>query len=166
MVAILSALSPVPLITTPPPTAAVAPPSTAVRTAVTVQVAPDPFVAEPDPLAGFSGTFRCRFATAGRVTPCCPDATSTLSQFWTGWNLAVADYVAGREGGCREAIINSSGCVGWFQLCGWNCNGPCTNGYANAEKAYWLWQQFGWCSTGSWYLAGDPVTGRGGVACD
>lgn len=120
---------------------------------------------EADPLAEFHGTFACRFATAGRVTPCCPDATKTLALFWTGYDLAVADYIAGREGGCREGIINSSGCIGWFQLCGWKCDGPCTSGYANAEKARWLFDQFGWCSTASWYLAGDRVTGHGGVAC-
>jgi hypothetical protein len=125
-----------------------------------VHCAPD-----ADPLAEFHGTFACRFATAGRVTPCCPDATKTLALFWTGWDLAVADYIAGREGGCRDAIINSSGCIGWFQLCGWKCDGPCTTGYNNAEKARWLFDQFGWCSTASWYLAGDRVTGRGGAAC-
>lgn len=114
----------------------------------------------PDPLEGLYGRYSCRFATAGRVTPCCPDAISTLAQFWSGSDLAIADYIAGREGGCQEAIINSSGCIGWFQLCGWKCNGPCTVGYNNAAKALELQQQYGWCSTASWYLRGDPVTGH------
>jgi hypothetical protein len=99
------------------------------------------------------------------VTPCCPDALPVLAQYWTGADLAVADFLVGREAGCRAGIINSSGCVGWFQLCGWRCAGPCTDGAANAEKAHDLWEQYGWCSTASWYLAGDPVTGHGGDAC-
>lgn len=113
----------------------------------------------PDPLAGFEGRYACRFATAGRITPCCPDTTETLSMFWAGADLAVADYIIGRESGCNPRIVNSSGCVGWFQLCGWTCSGSCRDGYANAEKAHELWERYGWCSTASWYLRGDPVTG-------
>lgn len=111
------------------------------------------------PLDAYAGRYACRFATAGRVTPCCPDATETLAQFWTGPDLAVADYVIGRESGCDASIVNGSGCVGWFQLCGWSCPGSCRDGYANAATAHDLWARYGWCSTASWYLQGDPVTG-------
>lgn len=158
-------LPPAAVLATPAPAQELQP---AVRAATGVCTTDEAYCNPPttpaDPLAEFQGTFACRFATAGRVTPCCPDATKTLALFWTGYDLAVADYIVGREGGCRE-VINSSGCVGWFQLCGWKCNGPCTNDYNNAEKARWLFDQFGWCSTGSWYLAGDRVTGHGGAAC-
>lgn len=110
----------------------------------------------PDPLAGFEGRYRCRFATAGRTTPCCPDATATLAVYWTGPDLAVADYIVGRESGCRASIVNTAGCVGWFQLCGKTCDGSCRDPEANTAEAFDLFLARGWCD---WYLRGDPVTG-------
>ena len=136
----------------------------AVRTAVTVQVAEPPPQIPVDPLAGLYGTFQCRFATAGRVTPCCPDATPILAAFWSGHDLAVADYIIGREGGCKESIVNEVGCVGWWQMCHKSCppNG-CGDAWSSTVKAKELYDQSGWCR--HWFLAGDPVTGRGGAGC-
>ena len=77
--------------------------------------------------------------------------------FWSGSELAIADYIVGREGGCQEAIVNSSGCIGWFQLCGHACDGTCKDGYNNSAEAYKLYLSRRWCD---WVLSGDPVTGR------
>lgn len=130
----------------------------AVRVAVTVQVAEPPPQIPLDPLEGYYGTFVCRFATAGRVTPCCPDAVPVLALFWSGRELAIADFIAGREGGCDEAVVNSIGCKGWFQLCPpIGCPNGCLNGYGNAERARQLFDARGWQP---WCFDGRDVTGR------
>jgi hypothetical protein len=120
----------------------------------TLPAPPDP----PDPLEGLYGRYSCRFARAGHVTPCCPDAVPMLAQFWSGEELAVADYVIGRESGCNAGIVNSSRCVGWWQMCGKSCppNG-CADAWSATVKAKELYDNRRWCD---WYLAGDPVTGR------
>jgi hypothetical protein len=116
---------------------------------------PDP---PPDPFAGLYGTYQCRFATAGRTSPCCPEAIPILSQFWTGPDLAVADYIVGREGGCHAGIVNSAGCVGWWQMCSKSCppNG-CGDAWSATVKAKELYDNRRWCD---WQLNGDPVTGH------
>lgn len=119
---------------------------------------PLPPTTAPDPLDGLYGRYSCRFATAGRVTPCCPDATEVLDQFWTGDELAIADYIVGREGGCNAAIVNSSGCIGWWQMCGKSCPPDgCKDPWSSTAKAKQLYDQRHWCD---WYLRGDPVTGH------
>lgn len=119
---------------------------------------PEPPAPPPDPLDGLYGRYSCRFATAGRVTPCCPGATEILAQYWSGGELAIADFIIGRESGCNAGIVNSVGCVGWWQMCGKSCppNG-CGNAESATEKAYQLYLNRGWCD---WYLRGDPVTGH------
>jgi hypothetical protein len=130
-------------------------PYTAAQQAARVSL-PPPTTA-PDPLDGYQGRYACRFATAGRTTPCCPDAVPVLAEHWSGADLAVADYIIGRESGCNPAIVNTYGCVGWFQLCGKTCPGSCREAEPNAEEAFRLWTERGWCD---WQLSGDPVTGR------
>lgn len=111
-----------------------------------------------DPLEGLYGRYSCRFATAGRVTPCCPDAAEVLAQFWSGEDLAVADYIVGRESGCNPAIVNSVGCVGWWQMCGKSCPPDgCGDAWSATVRAKQLYDQRHWCD---WYLANDAVTGH------
>lgn len=122
--------------------------SPAIRSAVTVQVAPDPFVPLVPP-----------------GLPCGEWLDLALDVGWPVAQLPTLAYVIHRESRCHPGATGVPVCsagrcaraLGLTQLLGWSCPPTgCHDPASNLRRARELWERSGWRP---WCLDGDPVTG-------